>query len=217
MTTKLSKLDLHLRSRRHSLYFCVFGKEKPQCPSTLHGHYTEVTQRVLYFSRFSIFSHRCLLQERKQRSQERMKKKKKKKRQCLSIYCTGGVRRCIVLGFCQFQGRKRDVRRIVGDATSNTFAIARDGRYLFTRHLYFASEQHYVLQSIVDDVLNVSNRPIPLAIHLFRSDSHGSRADSHRIPSVFHVWPWVSKRSETELPHKNQSFGLAGVRAQHRE
>lgn len=74
MTTKLSKLDLHLRSRRHSLYFCVFGKEKPQCPSTLHGHYTEVTQRVLYFSRFSIFSHRCLLQERKQRSQERMKK-----------------------------------------------------------------------------------------------------------------------------------------------
>lgn len=40
MTTKLSKLDLHLRSRRHSLYFCVFGKkEKSQCPSTLHGHY----------------------------------------------------------------------------------------------------------------------------------------------------------------------------------
>lgn len=85
MTTKLSKLDLHLRSRRHSLYFCVFGKEKPQCPSTLHGHYTEVTQRVLYFSRFSIFSHRCLLQERKQRSQERMKKKKKKGNACLSI------------------------------------------------------------------------------------------------------------------------------------
>lgn len=52
MTTKLSKLDLHLRSRRHSLYFCVSleRKEKPQCPSTLHGHYTEVTQRVLYFS-----------------------------------------------------------------------------------------------------------------------------------------------------------------------
>lgn len=188
MTTKLSKLDLHLRSRRHSLYFCVSleRKEKPQCPSTLHGHYTEVTQRVLYFSRFSIFSHRCLLQERKQRSQERMRKAMP----VYLIYCAGGVRRCIVLGFCQFQGRKRDVRRIVGDATSNTFAIARDGRYLFTRHLYFASEQHYVLQSIVDDALNVSNRPVPLAIHLFRSDSHGSRAEySHRVPSVFHVWP----------------------------
>lgn len=133
-------------------------------------------------------------------------------RQCLCVLF-GAIRRCIVLGFCRFQGRKRDVRWIVGDATSNTFAIARDGGYRFTRHLYPASEQLYVLQSVADDVLDVSNRPVPPAVPLSRSNSLGSCADRYRVPSVPHLWPRVSKRAQTELSHKNQSSGPAGVRA----
>lgn len=32
-----------------------------------------------------------------------------------------------------------------------------------------------------------------------------------------HLWPWISKCSETELPYKNESSDSAGVRAQYRE